>query len=162
MATFKVIGKGQDGKYFDDNALTDVINYVFKEHKIPHKYIDGYGVHIENAAEQMEIVASVYNKSSGLRLRHSIISFSDEDNILLPEAYQIANIAASFYTKHYQIIFAVHEDTYHPHIHLVMNQVSFVDGHKYLGKKSEHYDFVNYMKNVCRQYGIDFIPVSDN
>ena len=33
MATFKVIGKGEDGKYFDDLALKDVINYVLNPQK---------------------------------------------------------------------------------------------------------------------------------
>ena len=161
MATFKVIGKGEDGKYFDNDAFNDVINYVFSDYKIPHKCIGGYGVHIENAAEQMEIVTSVYNKNSGVRLRHFIISFSDADCISLPEAYQIADAAARYFADRHQIIFAIHEDTFHLHIHFVMNQVSYIDGLKYSGKKSEHYDFIYYMWNVCSQYGIDFIPVSD-
>jgi len=33
MATFKVIGKGQDKKYFDDMALNDVISYITQPQK---------------------------------------------------------------------------------------------------------------------------------
>ena len=57
MATFKVIGKGEDGKYFDDLALNNVINYVLNPEKTKSHLVGAYGVQIEFAAQQMEFVS---------------------------------------------------------------------------------------------------------
>ncbi len=161
MATFKVIGKGDDGKYFDDLALNNVINYVLNPIKAKSRMIGAYGFQIEFAAQQMEFVSRAYNNYDKLRLRHFIISFADNDCILPCDAIYIAQRAAEFYANRYQIIFGIHEDADHLHIHIVMNQVSYLDGRKYSGSKKEHYDFVNYMKDVFYSFGIDFIPVSE-
>ena len=161
MATFKVIGKGADGKYFDDLALKDVINYVLNPQKTKSHLAGAYGVQIEFAAQQMEFVSRAYNNYDKLRLRHFIISFADSDCILPCDAIYIAQRAAEFCASRYQIIFGIHEDADHLHVHFVMNQVSYMDGRKYSGSKKEHYDFVNYMKDVCYSFGIDFIPVSE-
>ena len=161
MATFKVIGKGQDGKYFDDMALNDVISYITQPQKTTHGFIGGYGVQPEYAAQQMEYVSRAYHNYDKVRLRHFIISFGEKDYITLNEAFFISQKAAEFFADRYQIVFAVHEDTRHIHVHFVMNQVSYVDGKKYSGKCKEHYNFIYYMKEVCEDFGIDFIPVSD-
>ena len=161
MATFKVIGKGEDGKYFDDLALKNAINYILNPIKAKSRMIGAYGVQIEYAAQQMEFVSRAYNNYDKLRLRHFIISFADNDCILPCDAIYIAQRAAEFYANRYQIIFGIHEDADHLHVHFVMNQVSYLDGRKYSGSKKEHYDFVNYMKDVCYSFGIDFIPVSE-
>ena len=160
MAVFKVAAIGEDGKYFDDFALTDVINYVVNPRKTPSNLIGAFGVRLEYAAQQMELVARAFNKYQKLRLRHWIISFGDRDLINPVEAYYIAVEAAKFYADRYQLIFAVHEDTDQVHVHFVMNQVSYVDGHKYSGTKKEYYDFIYYMKDVCAEYDVSFIPVT--
>ena len=162
MAVYKVNGKGQNGKYSDDYALRDVIGYIVRDYKTPHCYIGAYGVRPEYAAMQMEYVARAYNNYTGIRLRHSELSFSHEDHVTLETAYQIADAAARFYADRYQIVFSIHEDTDHIHAHFVMNQVSYVDGRKYSGNRKEYFEFINYMKNVCRQYGIKFQSVSDD
>ena len=41
-----------------------------------------------------------------------------------------------------------------------MNQVSYVDGKKYSGTKKEYYDFIYYLKDICAEYDISFIPVT--
>ena len=160
MATFKVIGKGEDGKYFDTFALTDVINYVVNSCKTPSNLIGTFSVRLGYAAQQMELVSRAFNNYQKLRLRHWIISFGDHDLINPIEAYYIAVEAAKFYADRYQLVFAVHEDTDQVHVHFVMNQVSYVDGRKYSGTKKEYYDFIYYMKDVCAEYDISFIPVT--
>lgn len=108
------------------------------------------------------ILAQVYNNDEGLRLRHSVISFEKNKGITLEEANEIAQKAIQYFGHKYQILYCVHEDTDDIHAHIVMNQVSYQDGHKYHGSKKDYYDFVNYMKDVTRPYGIPFIPVSDD
>lgn len=160
MAVFKVAAIGEDGKYFDDFALNDVINYIVTPYKTPSHLIGTFGVRLEFAAQQMELVARAYNKYRNLRLRHWIISFGARDLISPIQAYYIAVEAARFYADLYQLVFAVHEDTDRVHVHFVMNQVSYVDGKKYSGTKKEYYDFIYYMKDICAEYDISFIPVT--
>ena len=162
MATYKVAGKGEDQKYFDDHARHNVISYVLRENKTPHSYCGSRAVNIDNAEFEMNTLAKLYNKDEGVRLRHSIISFDTNDNISPAQASEIGEKAIRFFGDQHQILYSVHEDAAHVHIHIVMNQVSYIDGHKYQGTKKEHYDFINYMKGVVRPYMIPFVPVSDN
>lgn len=46
------------------------------------------------------------------------------------------------------MVYAVHTNTDDLHIHFVMNQTAFTDGHKYNGKKLDYYQFLNYMSSV--------------
>ena len=158
MASYKV--KCKD--YCDDYALHDVINYITQIYKTPHRMIGVYGVRPGNAAMQMKFVARAYNKYTGQRLRHSILSFSENDHVTLEQAYIIADAAARFYKDLYQIIFAIHEDTDNLHVHFVMNQVSYITGCKYRGSKKDYFEFIKYLNNVCRMYGIKLITVKDN
>ena len=164
MATYRVIGKGEHNKYFDNNARQDVIAYCFQPNKTTHSYTGGRAVNIDRAAQaafETNTLAQLYNNDDRVRLRHSVISFDTSENITPNQAAEIADAAIRYFGDKYQILYSVHEDAEHIHAHIVMNQVSFLDGRKYQGTRKEHYDFINYMKNVVRPYGIDFIPVSD-
>lgn len=162
MAAYKVIGKGENGKYFDDKAWHDVISYALRESKTPNSYVGSRAVNIDNAEPEMSILARLYNKTKGVHLRHSIISFDESDNITSAEAAKIAAAAIQYFGDQYQIIYSIHEDAAHVHAHIVMNQVSYTDGHKYQGTKKEYYGFINYMNGIVQPYGIPFVPVSDN
>ena len=159
MATFKVIGLGQDGAYMDDQARRDVINYVLRCDKTPHHCVGGAAVNVYNAPQEMTLLARSFHKDTGKRLRHSVISFDNHKEITLEAVNQIAQKAIAYYGSAYQIIYAVHEDADHLHIHLVMNSVSYLDGMKYCGDRNDYYGFINYMKDVLRPYGIPFYPV---
>ena len=159
MATYKVIGLGQDGKYMDDYSREDVIAYILRNDKTPHHCIGSAAVNVYHALQEMTLLAQAFHKDTGLRLRHSVISFENCERIGLKEAEQIARLAIAYYGGAYQIIYAVHEDAEHLHIHLVMNSVSYLDGKKYHGDKKDYYGFINYMRSVVRPYGIPFYPV---
>lgn len=161
MATYRVIGKGEQQKYFDDNARQDVIAYCLQSEKTPHSYVGGRAVNVNNAGFEMDTIAKLYNNDEKVRLRHSVLSFDTAENITPAQAAEIADLAARYFDDRHQILYSIHEDAGHIHAHIVMNQVSYIDGHKYQGTKKEYFDFVNYMKTVLRLYGATFIPVSD-
>lgn len=149
MANYEVIGVGEHGKYFDENAYHDLINYIFrKDHAI---YCNGYGfTSFSSAADEMQAVARKFNKDSGKRVRHSVLSFSEWENskITPVTAYNIGLRLCQFYAPEYQIAFAVHNNTEQLHIHFVMNQISYVDGHRYGGKKHDFYEFKKFAHQV--------------
>lgn len=172
MAIFKVKHK-QDPRYFtpkyhDEDALEDVIGYCLNPASAPH-YIGGLGVSVNQAAFEMSLLAQSFEKANGVKLRHFILSFSeDEVTGFQDRAYEVLNEIAwctiKYYGNEYQIIFAVHENCpSHPHIHFVMNSVNFKTGRKYGGKKEDYYRFQNYLKSLLwNQYGLRLEVVADH
>ena len=113
--------------YLDDQALENVLAYVLRG-----PFTGGYGIDPDNAYELMAMVKSAYHKTGGVQLKHFIISFStvefdllDFDG-LLGLGYQVGQ-----HFREYQMVYAIHMETHHVHLHFVMNTVSFLDGHKF-------------------------------
>lgn len=147
MAYYKVVGVGQRDKYFDENSYQSVLNYIFN----PDKAVYAGACNItspELAAQEMEQVAINFNKNSGKHLRHSVLSFNQDEDISPEMAAEFAPRLCQHYAPEYQIVYAVHSNTDRVHIHFVMNQISCLDGHRYRGQKKDYYDFQKYMKIV--------------
>ncbi len=171
MATLRVICSNaahfEEKKYSDENAVDDVISYVLRPDKTPHHWMNGYGVYLPQAAHEMNEIARIFGKQSGVHLRHFILSFSKSETKIFRKhtyemLYHIAQYTAAYYGHEYQIIFAVHEDTEHPHIHFVMNTVNYNTGKKYRGDKEDYYNFLAYLGNFLQElYGFILTPVKD-
>lgn len=147
MATYKVIGLGQPGKFFDVNSYQDAISYITNPSKAA--YIGGAGItSIDSAAKEMAQIANIFGKTSGKKLRHSVLSFGENEAVTPKMADSYAREIIQYYAPEYQIVYAVHENTDDLHIHFVMNHISFVDGHRYAGKKQDYYAFQRHMKQV--------------
>ena len=67
---------------------------------------------------------------------------------------QIAQKIITYFQDEYQCVYAIHEDTEYLHIHLVCNAVSYVDGHRYRGNKTEYYNFLAWVKRLLQKYRI--------
>lgn len=147
MATYKVIGVGEHKKYFDENSYHSVINYIFS-----HATSTGGSTRsTETAADEMVYIANYFNKNKGKRLRHSMLSFSKEERVTPDIANNYALGIKEYYADEFQIVYAVHNNTDDVHIHFVMNQISFIDGHRYAGKKQDYYGFKKYMQSIIER-----------
>ena len=73
MAALKIISVPQ--KYADSLAYQQLLDYIMRADKTLTSYIDGFAVHPQYAAEEMQTVSAVYGQNRGVRLRHWIISF---------------------------------------------------------------------------------------
>lgn len=149
MAIYKVVGIGQLGKFFDEKSYFDVINYIADPDSAA--FTGGAGItSIDSAANEMQATAAAFGKNSGKRLRHSVLSFDDRENITPDMANKFAQEIIQHYAPEYQIAYAVHTNTDDVHIHFVMNHISYVDGHRYAGKKQDYYAFQRHMKEVTQ------------
>lgn len=163
MTIFKTANK--KGKYHDDEARYDILRYILQEHKLPHRCFMGYnfpGLMIEDPtraaayyAACMDTTAAKFNKSNGVKVRQFIVSFASQELEDYRIANEIAHKLSAFYRMEYETVYAVHEDTGNLNIHIVINSVSYVDGHRYGGTRKEHHAFLNYAKAVLRPYGIN-------
>lgn len=175
MPTLKVIYQNDNywnemigyRKYYDDDALDTVISYCIQDCKTPSMLIGWYGVNPNQAAFEMHRLSSAYGKDNGLRLRHMILSFSDQELKQMGTraaefVFKITDYVALYYRNEYQIIYAVHEDTGRLHSHLVMNTVNYRTGKKYRGDKKDYYSFLSYLGSFLQvQYGMKLWVVPD-
>lgn len=167
MPYFKVVtshsceyqDKFPEQKYHDEESIHDVIDYIFRASKTRIDCVGGIAVNPAMAEIQFTTVANSFGKNYGVRLRHMVLSFSPEENISLDNLKQIAYQVASYFGSDYQIIFAIHLDSTHPHVHFVQNTVSYRSGKKYSGSKKDYGVFVDYLKTLLKQYGYPILIV---
>lgn len=150
----KIKTANEKGKYRDLESKDDVIGYVLNPYKTPHHYCGYVMVNPNNIAGSMMAVSSNFHKENGVQIRHFILSFDPKELSGFRIADEIGYLTMRFFGKEYQTIYAVHEKPDNPHIHIVINSVSYVDGHRYYGTRKEFYDMMNYLRSILFKYGI--------
>jgi hypothetical protein len=152
MVYFKKVA--YKGKYQDDQAIPDVINYITRPDKTPSQIIYGVHVDMQNISESMIEVSKRYGKYSRLRLHHYVLSF-DPVHKKNPELLaKVAVAVCDYIGRCYQIVASLHEDTLYPHVHFVFNAVSFVNGYKYHGGIGEYKELENNIRTILSTYGL--------
>lgn len=77
-------------------------------------------------------------------------------------ANEIGFSILKLFAKEYQAVYAVHEDTANINIHIVVNSVSCVDGHRYYGKRKEFYALMDYLRKTLYRFGITKVEYVGN
>lgn len=158
MAMLKVLnGKG---KYHDLGAREDVAHYICNPLKVESGFMGGIGV-TEDIVGSMDDIAVKFNKVKGVQLRHFVLSFLPDELDCPEDVFEVACEIASFISREYQVVFAVHEDTENLHVHFMFHAVSYRDGHRYLGTKREYYDLLNYVNEILKFYKLKLMTVSN-
>lgn len=113
--------------YPNARSLQYVINYA-----LLYDVGGGYALNPQYACRQMQMVKEIFHKQDGEQLLHFVISFSNREMYRLSDSdiVELGNqIGFLFYN--YQMVYGIHYDTDHIHLHVVMNTVSFRDGRRY-------------------------------
>lgn len=142
------------GNYRNGNAIELVTDYIFNPYKTRSGYLGGFGVNPECPAESMMIVSEQFGKSNGVQLRHYVLSFAPCELTNPKAANEIGSRIAQFIGREYQTLYAVHENREHLHIHIVSNSVSYIDGHRFYGRRKEFYTLMEGIRRILRDYGI--------
>lgn len=142
------------GRYHDTDSRERVSQYILNPGKTPSHLIGGTHVDLNDIVGSMDAVARHYGKVRGVQLRHFILAFYPQEISNPQIAFQIGQDLLAYIGQEYQAIFAVHENTGNPHIHLMLNSISHTDGHRYYGTKRDYYTLLNCIKEVLRSYGI--------
>lgn len=142
MAVFKIV----PGKYQNKDAVEKTIRYATGNNKAPEDKVlsvRGLGVDYENyqnTIEQFKITKSVYHKEDKRQVLHMVVSFDDKREKCLQETdieelgYQIGRLLSR---ESYQVIWGIHGNTDHVHIHYIINSVSYETGKKYRMERGE-------------------------
>ena len=161
-----------NGNYRNENAIALVTKYIFNPYKTLSGCFGGYGVNSQYPIESMINVSEQFGKRNGVQLRHCAVSVSKmtdphdreawyETNpslgVILTErkiADEIGRRIAEFIGQEYQTLYAVHENCNHLHIHIVSNAVSYIDGHRFYGRRREFYALMEGIRQILWDYGI--------
>ncbi len=142
MAVFKVMPE----KYQNKDAVEKTIRYITGNNNAPEDKVlsvGGLGVDYENyqnTIEQFKITKSVYHKEDKRQVLHMVVSFNDrrEKSLQVSDieelGYQIGRLLSR---ESYQIIWGIHGNTGHAHIHYIINSVSYETGEKYRMERRE-------------------------
>lgn len=95
------------------------------------------------------------NKNSNLAYKMSI-SFHPDDNdkITYEEAFNIAKEFAERFFKDYQVMFAVHTDTEHKHVHFLIGNCNIKTGKAFRRSQKDLYDMCEFFGSQCMKRGL--------
>ena len=138
MAVTKIISGGKT-----HGALSGCINYVLREHKNKQQLAFLHGPFSEDWIEAKDVYEDFlaekqsWNKDYGRMYYHVIVSFHYKENITAQEVLDFGIEYADRVFHDYQTLVVVHQNREHLHAHLVVNSVSFEDGHKFHSSKQD-------------------------
>ena len=123
-------------------ALRRVLTYVLRSN-----LYGGYGSDPSRAYEQMVFVKEAYHKKSGVQLKHFFITFHDREMLYVgfEDILQLGFEVGKYFGE-YQMVYGIHLDSNHVHLHFVMNTTSFMDGHKYSDGLSKFNALCRYLR----------------
>jgi hypothetical protein len=116
-------------------SIKNIINYVLNKEKTTERIIGGKDISFSNAVAEMNTTKELYGKKEGISYHHIIQSFKPGE--ITPEkAHKIGIELAEKQFKNFEVLVATHKDKEHVHNHLIINSVSFKDGHKLITDKT--------------------------
>lgn len=145
----EVVNKG----YNTQSDLENLITYALEDkHPLRLYYYDNFFVGTITAYEEMIKVQNCYGKTENRLARHFIVSFDDIFCIDAETAVKLAYKIAHLYSSRYQIVFAVHDDTEHIHVHFILSTVNFVEEIKFIDNPIELSKFKGCVEYVVNDY----------
>ena len=136
-------------EYYTNTALENIVNYVLNESK-SFGVIGGQGVLLNNPSQHMKTVKEYYCQD-GKQAQHFWLTFADNEYITPLDAYAIGYEVCNLFPE-YQIVFALHQDTDHLHMHWAMNPVSIVTGRKFNFGFKESFELRTQLAKILADY----------
>lgn len=153
-----------DSKAAEEASMTANIAYALNAEKgTTHLYqtainLDG----IETAWDEMKEAKERWGKTDGIQGFHVVQSFAPGE--ATPElAHKIGVEFVERCFPDFQAVIGTHLDKHHIHNHIVLNSVSYVDGHKYHSSQKSYYNELRKVSDeLCRKHGLSVIKRGTN
>lgn len=137
-------------------SIGQALDYVMKQEKTESKLITGLGCEAETVKEEMQATKELWGKLDGRTYKHFVHSYHKSEQITPEQAHRNA-IELAKATKAwdgYEVIIATHTDRGHIHSHIIVNSVSYEDGHKLQWSKADLQDLKDRCNEQSRQQGL--------
>lgn len=159
MAISKILNIKDSGSSFHGKHLKAALEYIMVPEKTQNgRFVAGVNCFADSAFEQMQATKRNFNKTDKRQAYHIILSFKEGE----ASCDTIFELTERFVTEYlsdgYEAVFAVHDNTDHPHSHIIFNSVSFINGRKYHYKKGDWEKYIQPVTNrLCKEYGLSVI-----
>ena len=157
MATFTAIKNRGGGR----GALAGVLWYTQQKEKTlweGQRLVTGWNCTAQSALSEMQLTKERYRKTDGRQYYHFVQSFSEQDNLTPQEVHAIGLELAQREFPDFEVLVATHIDTDHLHNHLVVNSVSFQDGHKLHQSAADLQAHRQANDKICIAHGLEILP----
>ncbi len=148
MATCKAVSS--------KGGVGGILNYVLDKEKTEEELITGIECCSLSVKEEMQATKELWGKTGGRTYKHFIISYAPDEQITPLKAHKnalgVTENTEAF--KGFECLLATHTDTDHIHTHIIVNSVSFEDGHKLQWSKQDLEDLKNRVDQQCREQGL--------
>ena len=153
-----------DSKAAEEASMTANIAYALNAEKGTTRLfqtavnLDG----IETAWDEMREAKERWGKTDGIQGFHVVQSFAPGE--ATPElAHKIGVEFVERCFPDFQAVIGTHLDKHHIHNHIVLNSVSYVDGHKYHSSQKSYYNELRKVSDeLCRKHGLSIIKSGIN
>ncbi len=139
------------------SSIKQIVDYVTKKEKtIGRKLCAGHNCHIDTAILEMQTTKELYGKTGGRTYKHFVQSFPPGENLTPEQAHKIAKefVASCPLFADYEVVYATHVDREHLHTHIVLNSVSFTNGHKFQMSKKDLTDMKQLNNQICMEHDL--------
>ena len=156
MAINKVVNKSTKSH----GAMRNVLEYVLRDEKVKEGYVFINGPYAGETVNYDELYQTwikekqLWGKDSGRMYAHNIISFHKDEKVSPEEVLEIGKAYAEKHFPGHQYVISVHQDKDHLHCHIVVNSVSYIDGHKLHQTKHDLERQKEFTNNLCRERGL--------
>ena len=108
---------------------------------------------------EMMTVKKLYFKTGGREQIHLVVSLTPDDRNRSDNVYMVLASKVASIFEGFQSYYAVHKDTEVRHLHIVLNSVSYIDGHKFSQSKSDLHRLKQQCNDLFEQFGFDPISI---
>lgn len=134
-----------------DYALENLCSYIIQYDRTGG-YVRGRGLRPTCAVEAMDETMELWNTKFGRRAYHIVVSFPDELVVLPDEAMDIGQKISDLFFPTYQILWGVHKEQAHMHIHFGVCTTSLMDGRKLHMDYTKMTMLENTVENIVGRY----------
>ena len=141
-------------------GLNRIIDYVTKDEKTEAKLVSGINCNPETVKDEMAATKLLWDKTGGRTYKHFVHSYHAKEKITPEQAHknalELAQNTKAF--EGYEVLVATHIDREHIHSHIIVNSVSFEDGHKLRWSKGDLQNLKDRCNEQSREQGLS-VPV---
>lgn len=163
MAISKILHMKDYGSSFHGKHLKSALEYITVPEKTQNgRLVSAINCQVDNAFEQMKETKKKFSKTDKRQAYHIILSFK-EGEVSPDTVFELTErFVKEYLGNDYEAVFAVHDNTEHPHSHIVFNSVSFRDGKKYHYQKGDWEKYIQPITNrLCKEYGLSTIELDE-
>lgn len=145
------------------SRLDNRIAYILNPEKTNNGlYTGGVNTTPPFACRDMQQTKARYGKTDG-RLGYHVIQSFMPGEITPLEAMRVGKELIHRYLHgHYEVVYAVHTDHEHIHLHIIWNSVSFIDGNKFHAPPGTYLDEIRRQSDkICKERGYSVIQPNE-